>query len=252
MSPYKKTLSQRIGRLIKEVADVLYPRYCCICGRKLNSDTDNLCGVCFTNLPFTHFKGAKGNTVERLFWGVAEIERANALMYYDIDDRSRMLLYELKYNGHDDLGVQFGRIMAKDLEETDFFEGIDCIVPVPLYHKKLKSRRYNQSERIGQGVFEITGIPVETKALIRIKDTPTQTKLTKEERQENMAGAFKLVDTGRIAGKHVLLIDDVVTTNSTLLSCIEELKKAEGVKISILTLALAGKHSKRPPHYSPV
>ncbi|MGN1354555.1 MAG: ComF family protein [Alloprevotella sp.] len=252
MRPYKKTLSHRIGRLIKEVADVLYPRHCCVCGRKLNSDTDNICGVCFTNLPFTHFKGAKGNTVERLFWGVADIERANALMYYDIDDRSRVLLYELKYNGHDDIGVQFGRIMAKDLEDTDFFEGVDCIVPVPLFHKKLKRRHYNQSERIAQGVFEITGIPVVTKALIRIKDTPTQTKLTKEERQENMTGAFSLKDADLVAGKHILLIDDVITTNSTLLSCINELKKAKGVRISVMTLALAGKHSKRPPHYTPV
>ncbi len=251
MRPYKKTLSYRIGRLVKEVADVLYPRHCCICGRKLNSDTDNICGVCFTNLPFTRFKGAKGNTVERLFWGVSEIERANALMYYDIDDRSRVLLYELKYNGHDDIGVQFGRIMAKDLEDTDFFDTIDAIVPVPLFLKKLKRRHYNQSERIAHGVSEITGIPVETRALIRIKDTPTQTKLTKEERQKNMDGAFELKEAVRVAGKHILLVDDVITTNSTLMSCINALKQADSVKVSILTLALAGKHSKRPPQYTP-
>ena len=252
MRPYKKTFSYRIGRLFKEVADVLFPRQCCICGRKLNSDTDNICGVCFTNLPFTHFKGKKGNTMERLFWGVTEIEQANALMYYDIDDPSRVLLHELKYNGHDDIGVQFGRIMAKDLEETDFFNTIDAIVPVPLYHKKLKSRHYNQSERIAQGISEITGIRVETQALIRIKDTPTQTKLTKEERQENMEGAFELKDATRVAGQHVLLVDDVITTNSTLLACINALKHANGVKVRIMTLALAGKHSKRPPQYTPV
>ena len=91
-----------------------------------------------------------------------------------------------------------------------------------------------------------------THALIRIKDTPTQTKLTKEERQENMEGAFELKDATRVAGQHVLLVDDVITTNSTLLACINALKHANGVKVSIMTLALAGKHSKRPPQYTPV
>lgn len=132
--------------------------------------------------------------------------------------------------------------MAQDLLDTDFFDGIDFIVPVPLHRKKMRQRGYNQSAELAHGIAELTGLPVREDLVSRVVDTPTQTRLTAEERRENVRDAFRLLQPAAVANRHILLVDDVLTTNATILSCAEELVKATGVRISVLTLALAGQH----------
>jgi len=228
---------------IADALNVLFPRRCLVCGERLDRTEQHVCTSCYVNLPFTHFHGERGNVVERLFYGRLPIERANALLFYKVDSRSRYLLFALKYYDRPQVGRFFGRIMARDLLNTDFFHGIDFIVPLPLHVAKQRRRGYNQCSALAYGVADLTGLPVREDIVARVVNTPTQTHLTAQERRENMRGAFRLLRPEAVSGRHVLLIDDVLTTNATILSCGEEIAKAAGVRISVLTLALAGQHT---------
>lgn len=226
------------GRML----DIVFPRYCAVCGKMLATGERHVCTTCFVGLPFTRFRGAPGNVVERLFWGRIPIERANALLRYRIDSASRHIFFKFKYHDRPDVGHFFGRVMARDLCSTGFFDGIDVIVPLPLHPHKERNRGYNQSEALARGVAAITGLSVLTGAVARIIDTPTQTHLTPDERRRNVHGAFRLVRPEAVTGRHVLLVDDVLTTNATLMACAEAMLAADGVRFSILVLGLAGRH----------
>lgn len=234
-----REILQRVG---SDIAALLFPRRCVICGRRLAKVEHEICTSCFSCLPLTRRKGKPGNGLERLFWRRINIVRANALLRYESGADSRRLVLGLKYFDHPEIGVMFGRIMARDLEETDFFKDIDFIIPVPLARKRMKKRGYNQSERLAQGVSDITHIPVLNDAVIRYVETPTQTRLAISERKENVHNIFHLERPAVVNGKHVLLIDDVLTTGSTILSLAEEISKGGDVRFSILTLCEAGHH----------
>ena len=135
-----------------------------------------------------------------------------------------------------------GRAMAADLADSDFFDGVDLILPLPLSRRREKRRGYNQSTELARGVSEITGLPVDTSSVARTVDNPTQTHLTGQERQANVAGIFRLLRPEALRGRHVLLVDDVLTTGASLISCGQTIAAAGGVRLSVLTLALAGDH----------
>lgn len=225
------------------VQGILFPNHCCLCERRLGEGEECICHACYNFLPFTGFHGQKGNVVERLFWHQLPIARANALLYYKVGADSCHLFFDLKYYDRPEVGIYFGRIMAKDVLAEGFFEGIDAIVPVPLAKEKLRKRGYNQSEMLARGIAAVTGLPVYTDVVLRKIDTDTQTRLTAQERMENVKDAFEVVNVSKIEGRHLLLVDDVLTSGATLLSLGKTLTIARGISISILTLGIAGHHS---------
>ena len=139
-----------------------------------------------------------------------------------------------------DLGETMGRFMAAELAATGFFRGIDVIIPVPLHPRKQKLRGYNQSECIARGVSAVTGIPIDVSSVLRRRHTETQTRKSAYERWENVDGIFLLRYPERFVGKHILIVDDVLTTGATTTACADALKDVGGVHVSILTLAVAG------------
>ena len=236
------TLLKIISRQCSELINIIFPRRCLVCNRILSASEQHICTSCYMKLPFTRWHGRQGNGIERMFWARIPIHRANALLHYYGGDESRKVVLALKYNNRPQIGVEFGRIMAADLRDTDFFSDIDAIVPVPLARKRIKKRGYNQSECLAKGVSEITQIPVLKDVIKRKIDNPTQTRLTNDERKENVKGIFMINYADAIKDKHILLIDDVLTTGATIMSCAEEIAKvASG--ISIMTLFVAGRHS---------
>lgn len=245
------SIASVLVELARDAGRILLPSFCTVCGSRLESQEQFVCTKCYLDLPFTHFHGERGNVVERLFWDHLPIERANALLFYQAESDSRHIFFQLKYYNRPRVGRFFGRIMANDLLDTDFFEGIDVIVPLPLHRHKERRRGYNQSHELARGVSEVTGLPLETDAVRRVVDNPTQTHLTHQERRENVRDIFQLIQPERLAGRHILLVDDVLTTSATLLSCGTELAKAEGVRISILALGLAGHHFFTAKDYVP-
>ena len=224
-------------RGLNSVLSLLFPTYCCVCGKRLVSTEEHTCVACLAHLPLTKFKGEKGNAVERSLWD-AQIctEHASAFLFYHQHSVYSRIYFSFKYCYHPEVAVDYGRMMAQDLVGTVFFDGIDVIVPVPLSAKRFRKRGYNQSERLAAGVSQITGLPVEQRAVVRVVDNPTQTRLSTAERMENVKGIFQLVNPSCVAGKHVLLVDDVITTGSTLRACAHALLEAGNVKLSVLTL----------------
>ena len=214
---------------------LFFPRCCVVCGAPLVEGEEAICTHCNINMPRTNYHKVKDNLVERIFWGKIPLERATSYFFY----RKGSDFHQFKYGGRKELGAIMGRFMAAELATTDFFEGIDVIIPVPLHPRKRKARGYNQSEWIARGVSQVVGLPVDVSSVIREKHTDTQTRKSTYERWENVDGIFRLRHPENFVGKHVLIIDDVLTTGSTTTACADVFHEVEGVRISVLTLAVA-------------
>lgn len=218
---------------------LLFPRCCVVCGSPLAKGEECICAMCNMNLPRTDYHLQKDNPVEQLFWGKVPLERATSFFFYRKGSDFRQILHQLKYGGRKEIGAIMGRYMASELLASGFFEGVDVIIPVPLHKRKQRIRGYNQSEWIARGVAAVTGIPINDESVIRRKNTDTQTRKCAFERWENVDGIFELNHSESLVGKHILLIDDVLTTGATTVACISSLMEIEGMRISVLTLAMA-------------
>ncbi len=217
--------------------DLISPRLCVVCGNRLAVTEETLCSKCYLHLPRTDFgHDLYENVMAKLFWGQMAIEKATALFYYEPHAETAQILYEMKYKNHPEIGVVMGRMMAKELMRNGLFEGIDAIVPVPLARKRERQRGYNQSLELARGVSEVTGLPIANEVVRRTKFVGSQTQRGRWERNENVENVFELVDSDSISGKHLLLIDDVVTTGATIIACAQEMRKASNVKFSVLAL----------------
>ena len=174
-----------------------------------------------------------------MVWGKLPLERATSYFFYHKGSDFRRILHQLKYGGRKDLGETMGRFMAAELTVSGFFHSVDVIVPIPLHPRKQRMRGYNQSECIAKGVAAVTGIPLDAASVMRRKHTETQTSKSAYERWENVDGIFHLRHPERFVGKHILLVDDVLTTGATTTACADVFRDVEGVRISVLTLAVA-------------
>ena len=216
---------------------LLFPRSCMVCGGPLMKDEDCICTLCNMELPRTYYHLRKDNPVEQLFWGKIPLGRATSYFFYRKGSDFCRIIHQLKYGGQKEIGSIMGRYMANEMIESGFFSGIDLIIPVPLHKKKQRLRGYNQSEWIARGITAVTGIPIDTESIFRKKNTETQTHKSILERRDNVEGIFELQRPEALVGKHILIVDDVLTTGSTTLACASCLVKVEGIRISILTLA---------------
>jgi len=220
--------------------DLISPRLCTVCGERLSVTEEVLCGKCNLHLPRTGFQhDPQENVMTKMFWGRIPIERATALFYFEAHAETANILYELKYKNHPEIGETMGRMMARELQRGDFFDGIDGIVPVPLAKRRERQRGYNQSMEIAKGVSEITNLPIYNKVVKRKTFNGSQTSKGRWERNENVENVFELLDGDSVRGKHLLIIDDVVTTGATVIACAKEISKAEGVRFSVLSLGFA-------------
>lgn len=233
---------ERCGLLLRDMRDLFVPRRCIVCGDRLHGGEKFLCAVCLMRLPLTGHHEVEHSLLEKYFWERLPIERATSFFHYDGVAPQR-IIHALKYHGQVGLGRYFATLYAEVLKDSYFFDGIDGIVPLPLHWRRWLHRGYNQSRCIAEAMSKQTGIPVFRHVVERVVNNPSQTTVRRTERGENVTGVFRLTNPERIRGKHILLIDDVVTTGSTLSSCATELMKAGDVRISVLTLAIAA----RPP-----
>jgi len=167
------------------------------------------------------------------------IEKAAAFSFYNKGSRIRSLIHNLKYKGIKEIGYELGRIYGLSLKSSGFTENIDLIIPVPLHPSKKRIRGFNQSDSISSGIADATGLPVNASSLARTAVSATQTKRSRYERWTNVEGIFRVTDPEIIRGRHILLVDDVITTGATIESCANELLKVEGVKVSVVALAFA-------------
>jgi len=227
---------------IKEsILHIVFPHVCDGCGSDLLNVESRLCIRCLASLPETNFEQHSNNPVEKLFWGRMPIVNASAQFYFTKESLMQHLMHQLKYKGNKELGLQLGRLMGNALKSASRFHEIEALIPLPLFPSKEKRRGYNQATILCEGVAEILHLPVLTNIITRPQHTETQTKKGRIERWRNIEGKFQLIHPLKIQNKHILLVDDVVTTGATLEACGNELLKADHVKLSIATLCKAEK-----------
>ncbi|HKC34540.1 MAG TPA: phosphoribosyltransferase family protein [Chitinophagaceae bacterium] len=229
----------------KEIKDsllqVVFPHVCDGCGSDLLNIESRLCIRCVASLPETNFEQHTGNPVEKIFWGRIPVVNAAAHFYFTKESLMQRLMHQFKYKGNRDLGLQLGRMMGYSLKSSNRFTGISGLVPLPLFPFKEKKRGYNQATILCEGMAEILSLPILNNIITRPEHTETQTKKGRIERWRNIEGKFHLINSGLIQNKHLLLVDDVITTGATLESCGNELLTAENVKLSVATLCVASR-----------
>lgn len=222
---------------------LFYPQLCLACGKNLPSDGSKtvICVSCEYHLPKTNFhRRAADNPFVTRFWGRLPLSAAGALYHFGQGTRAQTLIHGLKYEGKREVGLLLGKMYGSDLTESDQFRTIDSIVPVPLHPKREKIRGYNQSDLFAEGLSETMGKPWWKDVLQRKKMADSQTRKGAAERLENVATTFEATDIERLRGKHILLVDDVVTTGATLESCALALMQVPDIQISMATIAFAG------------
>ena len=225
--------------IVHDFISLIYPRICCGCGITLMRREAVICTWCLHHLPRTGFHLDDDNPVSRMFWGRAHIEMAASFLYFHKGSRVQHLIHQLKYKSKTEIGIRLGELYGHELIKSPLFAGISVIIPVPLHPRKKRKRGYNQSEVIARGISSVLKVPVDTKSLIRKTYTETQTRKTRFKRWENVKEVFVINNPGQIRGKHILLVDDVITTGATLEACANRVLEAEGTRVSIASVACA-------------
>jgi len=226
-------------QLLNDMLSFIYPPVCCSCGKILKVDSLVLCFECRFSLPKTDFHKFKGNPIEKIFWGRVPIHRASSYYYFKKGGKVQNLIHMLKYKGQQKVGETIGHLMGDELKQNEDFKDVSYVIPVPLHPKKLKKRGYNQSDSFAIGLSDKLKVEPQLNQLVRTISTQTQTKKSRWDRWLNVESIFKLNEPEKFTGKHVLLVDDVITTGATIESCAQKLREVPDIKISIASIAFA-------------
>ena len=217
---------------------LIFPHICSGCGNDIVSEESSLCMRCMHAMPETGFENYSDNPIEKIFWGRLPLVAATSQFYFTKESLIQHLMHQFKYKHNKELGLQLGRIMGERLLSSKRFP-VDALVPLPLYAAREKKRGYNQSAVLCEGIAAVMNVPVLKNVVIRPQQTETQTLKGRVQRWQNMEGKFTLTDPSLIHQKHILLVDDVITTGATLEACAAILLQANDVQLSIATLCYA-------------
>lgn len=229
--------------LFKDIRDALlhlaFPHVCHGCGNDNLPLHAFLCLRCLSSLPLTNYHLFPDNPVEKIFWGRLNITSATAQYYFTKESLIQRLMHQFKYKGNKDLGMFLGILMGKSLAQTPRFSSVDALVPLPLFPSREKKRGYNQAAILCEGMSSEMDKPVLKDIVVRTMPTETQTRKGRIERWSNMQGKFELVKPEKIEGKHILLVDDVVTTGASLEACGRSILSSPHRKLSLATLCFS-------------
>ena len=228
--------------LINDFLSLIYPRYCEACGSNLYKHEDLICNQCIITLPHSNYHLLSVNEINLLFAGRVPLVHALCIFNFEKSGRVQKLIHALKYQNQMGLGIWLGNYYANLLKVNSILEDVDLLIPIPLHKKKLKQRGYNQSECYAKGLSEVFERPMLNNCILRLSETSTQTKKKKFERWQNVEGVFKINNPSILENKHVLLVDDVITTGATIDAAWQTIKDIEGIKISVISIAFAAKN----------
>jgi ComF family protein len=228
-----------MNALINDFISLFYPSVCQACGNSLYKGEEIICTFCMYHLPKTNYHEDENNPVIRHFWGKVNIVAASSYYFFNKGQKVQKLVHRLKYKGQKEIGIRLGELYGNELSKSSIFSSADLIVPVPLHKSRLRTRGYNQSDFFAKGLSTAMNIPAETQMVTRNKKTETQTRKNRFSRWQNVSEVFSLATKSNIEGKHFLLVDDVITTGSTLAACAEVFLKHKNTKVSIASIAYA-------------
>lgn len=233
-------LVNKTTSLFNDFISLFFPRLCAACETTLMKSEEVLCLECLHDLPLAVFNGTGDSPLDKIFWGRVKINKTFALFLFSKKGKVQHLIHQLKYKNRPDVGIYLGKMLANHLKKMYPGE-FDIVVPVPLHKDKEKKRGYNQSGMITRGIAEVLGISEGDANFVKITFTETQTRKARFARYENVKETFSVVNPEFFTGKHILLVDDVITTGATLESCASKLLEVPEVKVSIACLAFASK-----------
>jgi ComF family protein len=239
ITKYRKFFSEKIFSLGHDFISLVFPEICSSCGKNLFKNEISLCTHCLYHLPKTNFHLENDNPVAKIFWGRINIEAAASFYTFNKGGKVQHLIHQLKYKGQQHVGTTIGKLYGQELLNTPDFNSIDLIVPVPLHKTKQRKRGYNQSACFAQGLAMAMNRETDSTVLFRSFSSQTQTKKSRFTRWKNVETIFYTKIDERLQYKHILLVDDVITTGATLEACAQALSKIKGVKLSIATIAYA-------------
>lgn len=225
---------------LKDFLSLFIPRKCFCCGFSLNKQESYICTKCLSEFPKTTFYNKSNDLVSQSFWGRIDVDYAFSTYLFEKASKLQNVIHQIKYQGAKELAYEMGKQMAFELIDTEFHERADVVCPVPLHPQKEKKRGYNQSDYIARGFADVLDLEYDKDLLVRNTYTDTQTQKNREERWENVKEAFSVNACYNELDKHVVVIDDVLTTGATLEACCSKVKSYPNSQVSIVTLAYSG------------
>ena len=225
--------------VLRDIASLILPRTCLACGRTLLENEGCVCLACRYNMPLTDFSKRRDNRIKLLFENILSVEAAAAMYWFVEGTEWQRIIHNFKYHGRWFFAQKMGEWLGEELRDGGNFEGIDLIIPIPLHYRRRLMRGYNQSEQLALGVGRKMGIKCDFRSVRRCAYNESQTSKSRSERWDNVEEIFEVRDAERLRGRHILLVDDVLTTGATISSCAMAILRAcDGdVRISIATLA---------------
>lgn len=223
-----------------DLINLFYPKDCTICGTVLVKNENILCLKCIHELPITNYSWDNENPVKKVFYGRAKIENATSLLIFNKKGAVQKLIHQLKYKGQKEISPFLGKWIGKEISQSTNHENVDAVIPVPLHKKKLRSRGFNQVEGFGKEIATELNIPYLDDVLLKTSLSISQSLKGRLARWGEIEETFVLSKPESITGKHILLVDDLITTGATLEACAHVLQQAKNVRISIATMAIAG------------
>jgi ComF family protein len=225
--------------MINDFISLIFPNVCAACGKSLYKYENSICAYCIYHLPKTNYHLQLDNPITKIFWGRVLIHSGAALYEFNKGGKVQYLIHQLKYKGYKEIGFTVGKLYGDELKQCANFNTVEIVIPVPLHAKKKKKRGYNQSDTFAQGLAKSLNAEAKLNVLFRVFESESQTKKSRYRRWQNVESIFQLRDTSNLAGKHILMVDDVITTGATLEACAQTLLQLPNVKISIATIAYA-------------
>ena len=225
--------------MIKNLINLLFPKVCYACNNLLADQETHLCTNCRHELPITNYHITQSPSITKIFYGRVKIEQATALLKFSKKGKVQRLLHNLKYRGHEPISGMLGSWLGHELKSIASYQNIDLVIPVPLHKRKLRKRGYNQVTQFGKEIAKAINAEYNDTVLVKISNTKTQVFKKRVARWINNQEIFSLQNKDQIAGKHILLVDDIITTGATIEACTSILQKAGNVKISVAAMAIA-------------
>ena len=225
--------------MFKDLINLFFPQVCEACSALLSDGEDLICTLCRHELPVTNYHFEDSENVKKVLYGRIKIENATSLFHFTKKGIVQRLIHNLKYKGHEQIGTFLGLWLGEELKTCEPYKYIDVVIPVPLYKKRLRKRGYNQVSQFGKEIAKALEADYVDTVLVKIKSAKTQVFKSRLKRYINDDSVFSVTETQSLKNKHILLVDDLITTGATIEACAVELLKIEGLKISLATMAIA-------------
>jgi ComF family protein len=225
--------------MLNSIINVFFPNVCYVCHDLLGDNEQDVCTNCRNDLPVTNFHFNNDDTVLKIFYGRVKIEHATALLRFEKKGIVQQLIHGLKYKGQEAIGEFLGDWLGGELKTIKAYQEIDVVIPVPLHKKKLKKRGYNQVAKFAEHIAEALDAVYKDNVLLKVTNTESQVLKKRLARWNHNDELFTLQNKNTIANKHILLVDDLITTGATIEACVSVLNQAENIKISVASMAIA-------------